>query len=410
MPEFFNVLSVDAAYRVLLEHLSPRVEHESVESAGALGRITAREILSPEDLPSFPRSTMDGFSVRAADTFGATEGLPAYLEVVGEVAMGAPSQLSIGPGQAAQAYTGGALAAAADAVVMVENTQVLDGSTIEVVRPAAPGENVVQIGEDVRKGDTVLPRGHVLRPQDIGGLLALGIVGIPVARRPRVAVISTGDELVPPDQTPGVGQVRDINTYTIASLVTQSGGDPVRVPLLRDDYEAQRGAAQEALRSSDILVFSAGSSVSSRDMTASVIDSLGDPGLLVHGISFKPGKPAIVALVDDKPVFGLPGNPVSAVGVFDLLVRPAIYLLGGCPEPPMPPMVHARLLRDVPSVPGREDQVQVKLVEDNGQLSAQPVFGKSNLIYTLVRADGSLTVPLDRGGLYAGDTVRVRLF
>ena len=412
MPEFFNVLAVDAAYRLLRERLSPhvRVRAETVASADALGRVTARKLRSPEDLPAFPRSTMDGYSVRAADTYGATEGLPAYLEVVGEVAMGAATGLSLGPGEAAHAYTGGALADGADAVVMVEHTQRLDDSTIEVVRPVAPGENVVQVGEDVRRGDVVLPRGHVVRPQDVGGLLALGILEVPVALRPRVAIISTGDELVPPDETPGPGQVRDVNSYTLAALVVQSGGVPVGTPLLPDDYAAQRRAAQDALAASDVVVFSAGSSVSSRDMTATVIDGLGEPGVLLHGISFKPGKPTIVALVDGKPVFGLPGNPVSAVGVFDLLARPTIYLLAGCDDPPPPPTVDARLLRDVPSVPGREDQVQVTLARENGRLSAQPVFGKSNLIYTLVRAEGTITVPLDRGGLYAGETVPVRLF
>ena len=410
MPEFFNVMAPEAAYQVLREQLSPRVEREVVATDEGLSRVTAEDIRSPEDLPSFPRSTMDGFSVRASDTFGASEGLPAYLDIVGEVPMGGASQIALGAGQAALAYTGGMLAESADAVVMVENTQRLDESTVEVMRPVAPGENVVQVGEDVRTGDLVLPAGHVLRPQDIGGLLALGIVEVAVGRRPRVAIISTGDELVPPRETPGAGQVRDINTYTLGGLVTQSGGVPVGSPLVRDDFDSQRDAAVRALESSDILVFSAGSSVSSRDLTASVVDSLGSPGVLVHGISFKPGKPTIVGVVDGKPVFGLPGNPVSAVGVFDLVVRPTIYLLSGCSEPPPPPTVQARLLRDIASVSGREDHVQVKLVHENGQLSAEPVFGKSNLIYTLVRADGTVTVPLDKGGLYAGDQVSVRLY
>ena len=410
MPEFFNVLAADGAYRVLRDHLAPDVRAETVASVDGLGRVTAEQVVSPEELPSFPRSTMDGFSVRASDTFGASEALPCYLDLVGEVGMGVPSDIALGAGQAAKAYTGGALASGGDAVVMVENTQMLDRSTVEVMRPVAPGENVVQVGEDVRRGGEVLPRGHLLRPQDVGGLLALGIVSVSVGRRPRVAIISTGDELVSPDENPQIGQVRDINTYTIGGLVTQSGGIPLPGPLIRDDYHAQRAAATEALERADMVIFSAGSSVSSRDMTASVIDSLGEPGVLVHGISFKPGKPTIVGVVDNKPVFGLPGNPVSAVGVFNLLVRPAIYLLSGCSEPPTPPVVHARLLRDVPSVAGREDQVQVKLIQGNGQLSAEPVFGKSNLIYTLVRSDGALTVPLDRAGLYAGEVVPVRLY
>ena len=411
MPEFFKVMAPGDAFEVLKQHLSPQACPEPIATTDCLDRITAREIRSPEDLPAFQRSTMDGYSVRAGDTFGASEGLPAYLEVVGEVPMGGIAQVSLTVGQAAKVYTGGMLADGADAVVIVEHTQPAGDGTIEVVHPVAPGENVLQVGEDVRAGDVLLPAGHVLRPQDIGGLLALGLTQIEVSRRPRVAIVSTGDELVPPQQSPGPGQIRDINTHSISALVTLSGGTPVPIALVEDDYEAQRDAAVQALAQSDVLVFSAGSSVSSRDLTASVIGSLGTPGVLVHGISLKPGKPTIVGVVDGKPAFGLPGNPVSAMVVFDLLVRPTIYLLGGCEQPPEPQTVQATLTRDVASVAGREDYVQVRLVDgDNGNRGADPVFGKSGLIYSLVRADGTIKVPLDKSGLYAGEEVEVRLF
>ena len=409
MSEFFNVLAPDDALQVLLDRLDPHVERELIPTHEALGRVTADAIASPEDLPAFPRSTMDGFSVRSADTFGASEGLPAYLDVVGEVPMGKAPAIRLSSGQAATAFTGGMLADGADAVVMVENTQAVNGSTIEVMRPVAPGENVIQVGEDVRSGDAVLPSGHVIRPQDIGGTLALGVTQISVSRSPRVAIVSTGDELVSPEHTPGPGEVRDINTYTISALVERAGGIPMAIALVEDEYDTQRNAAVVALDKGDILVFSAGSSVSSRDMTADVIASLGSPGVLVHGIAHKPGKPTIVALIDGKPAFGLPGNPVSAAIVFDLLVRPTIYALSGRSSPPEPPTVRARLLRDIPSVSGREDYVQVRLVHNDGELCAEPVFGKSNLIYTLIRADGSVIVPLEVGGLYAGAEVEVRL-
>ena len=410
MPKFFNVLPPDDALRVLLDRLDARVATEHIPTEDALGRVTAQDIASPEDLPAFPRSTMDGFSVRSSDTFGASEGLPAYLEVVGEVPMGASPQVSLSEGQSAGAYTGGMLAEGADAVVMVENTQAVDESTIEVLRPVAPGENVIQVGEDVRAGEPVLPNGHVIRPQDIGGLLALGIEDVRVSRRPRVAIVSTGDELVPPSQMPRPGEVRDINTYTISALVETAGALPVPIGLVEDDYEAQRTAAAEGLARSDVLLFSAGSSVSSRDLTADVIGSLGSPGVLVHGLAHKPGKPTVLAIVDGKPAFGLPGNPVSAVVVFNLLVRPTIYALCGCSAPPEPTTVRAKLTRDVASLTGREDHVQVRLVHTDGHLCAEPVFGKSNLVYTLIRADGSVTVPLDAGGLYAGEEVEVRLY
>lgn len=409
LPEFFNVLAPDAAFEVLRQHLVT-LDPEVAEVSQALGRVTADEVRSPEILPAFARSTMDGYSVRAGDTFGASEGLPAYLEIAGEVPMGRKAQVALSQGQAAEAYTGGMLADGADAVVMVEHTQKVGETTIEVVRAVAPGENVVQMGEDVREGDVILPAGHILRPQDIGGMLALGITRVNVVNRPRVAIVSTGDELVLPEETPGPGQIRDINTYTISGLVSKAGGIPIPTALVNDDYESQREAALQALTKCDILVFSAGSSVSSRDMTVDVIRNLGEPGVLVHGISIRPGKPTIVGMVDGTPAFGLPGNPVSAMVVFELLVSPTIYALGGCAHIPEQPTVQARLLRNVASIAGREDYVPVKLVRENGDLCAEPVFGKSNLIYTLVRADGIVKVPLDEGGLYADADVSVRLF
>lgn len=411
MPEFFNVLAPHAAFEAVKPMLPPSVGVEAVPTADALGRVTAEDILSPEDLPAFARSTMDGYSVRSRDTFGASEGLPAYLELVGEVPMGADADVRIGVGQAAKAYTGGMLAQNADAVVMVERTQALDDTAIEVLRAVAPGENVVQVGEDVRKGEAVLPEGSVIRPQDIGGMLALGITTVAVSRKPKVGIVSTGDELVTPDKTIGPGQIRDINTYTISALVSQAGGKPVPIALVEDDFEAQRSAGTEGLMSCDALVFSAGSSVSSRDLTAEVFDSLGEPGVIVHGISIKPGKPTVIGVVDGKPVFGLPGNPVSAMVVFDLVVRPVICHLSGCAEIPALPTTQAILARDIPSVAGREDYIPVRLERSNeSEVNAVPVFGKSNLIYTLVRAGGIVKVPLDKSGLYAGEVVDVRLF
>ena len=411
MPELFNVLTPDDALETLKKRLSIQIEPEAVPAYEALGRVTTTEIVSPEDLPAFPRSTMDGYSVRASDTFGATEGLPAYLEIAGEVPMGHPPEVQLGVGLAARAFTGGMLAEGADAVIMEEHTQRAGETTIEVLRPVAPGENVLMVGEDIRAGEVVLPSGHLIRPQDIGGLTALGITSVQVATRPRVSIVSTGDELVAPDDAPSPGRIRDINTYTISALVEKHGCIPLPIGLAKDDYEEQRAAAVRGLEQGDILIFSAGSSISSRDLTASVIDSLGSPGVLAHGISLKPGKPTIVALIGGKPAFGLPGNPVSAMVVFGLLVRPTLDLLCGLDPPPGPVTVMARLTRDIASAAGREDHVQVRLngPQDGGR-TAEPVFGKSNLIYSLVRADGTIRVPPDKAGLYAGEEVEVRLF
>lgn len=410
MPEFFHILAPDVALQTLLKRLLPRPGTESVPTPRALGRVTAEALLAVEQLPAFPRSTMDGYAVRARDTFGASESLPAYLEVIGEVRMGQAPDLTVATGQAAVTHTGGMLAPGADAVVMVENTQQIDRTSIEVLRPVAPGENVIQVGEDVQRGEVIVAAGRLLRPQDIGGLLALGITEVPVRRRPRVAIVSTGDEIVAPERAPAPGQIRDINTYTIAALVEQAGGVPMPLGVVPDDYEAQRRAAVEGLAQADMLIFSAGSSVSSRDMTVQVLGSLGSPGVLVHGIAHRPGKPTIIALIGDKPAFGLPGNPVSAMIVFRLLVRPTLYALTGCTQVPQPQAVRARLTKNIPSVTGREDHVQVRLWHEAGELCAEPVFGKSNLIYTLIRADGVVVVPLDQGGLYAGSEVFVQLY
>ena len=411
MPEFFNVLPPQEALALLLDLLpeQPATGVCVMDTALALGRVVASEIQATESLPSFPRSTMDGYSVRAADTYGASDGLPAWFTLVGEVPMGRAPDVDLGVGEAAAAYTGGMLAGNADAVVMVEHTQAIDAHTIEVMRPVAPGENVAQPGEDVRMDETVLPTGRVIRPQDIGALLALGIERITVAQRPRVGILSMGDEVVHPGATPGPGQVRDVNTYTVAGQVAAAGGTAIPLGLVGDDYEEQLAAARRGLAQCDLLVLSAGSSVSARDRTVDIVAELGEPGPLVHGLALRPGKPAILGLCDGKPVIGLPGNPVSAMVVSSLLVRPTVYRLMGCAHPPPASERTAALAQDIPSATGREDYVPVRLLESsNGTVKAHPVWGKSGFIFTLVKADGLVRVPADAAGIYAGEQVQVR--
>jgi molybdopterin molybdotransferase len=406
----FNVRTPSDALEVLLSRLPAAVATEDVPTRDALDRVLAQDLCSPADLPSFRRSTMDGFAVRAAATFGATENLPAYLDVVAEVLMGQAPTRSLGSGECARIATGGMLPDGSDAVVMVEQTQEVGPTSIEAVRAVAPGENVVQVGEDVRAGDAIMPRGHVLRPQDLGGLVAMGITTVCVSRPLKVAIVSGGDELVDPEHTPAAGQIRDINSYTLAALVRRSGHEPVLVGVFPDEYGALKNASRTALADNDVLILSAGSSVSARDMTAQVVDSLGEPGVLVHGVSLKPGKPTILAVCGAKAVFGLPGNPVSCMVTFDLFVAPTLAYLSGAAAPPHR-AVTARLTRNIASATGREDYVQVRLDRrPDGSFDAVPIFGKSNLIFTLVRADGMLKVPLDVGGLSAGAQVEVVLF
>ncbi|MCW5864179.1 MAG: molybdopterin molybdotransferase MoeA [Anaerolineae bacterium] len=417
MAEFFNVLPPDEARALLLSHLTRPVEAEVMATAEALGRVTAQPVRAPHALPTFRRSTMDGYAVRAADTHGASETLPALLWAVGEVGMGRAAGVTLRPGEAALVHTGGMIPDTADAVVQVEHTQRVVAADsadfpyeIEVLRPVAVGQNVIQVGEDVAAGATVLPGGHRLRPQDLGGLLALGLTTVAVARRPRVVILSTGDEVVPPAARPGPGQVRDINSYTIAAQALSAGGIPQPRGIIADDAAALRAAAESALAESDMVVITAGSSVSARDMTVTVIAGLGAPGVLLHGVATRPGKPTIVGAVAGKPVLGLPGNPVSALVQFDMFGVPAIYHLQGLAGEPPRNRVWARLAANVPSASGREDYVPARLEAAADGPLVVPIFGKSNLIYTLVGADGLIVVPLNRAGLMAGDQVEVRLF
>jgi molybdopterin molybdotransferase len=411
MPEFFTVLPPDDALTRLWQHLPAPDRTETIAAADALGRVLSEPVIAAEHLPAFARSTMDGYAVRAQDTYGASQTLPAYLIVAGEAPMGHAPDFSVGAGQAALVHTGGMLPDGADAVVMLEVTQAARQGEIEVLRAAAPGENVLQVGDDIAAGAAMLLAGHWLRPQDIGGLAALGITQVSVARQPRVALLATGDELVPPDAQPGAGQVRDINSYSVGGQIAKAGGIPLRRGIAPDNLEALGSAAQAALDEADMLVLSAGSSVSVRDMTADVVNSLGKPGLLVHGVAVKPGKPTILAVADGKPIVGLPGNPVSAMVIADLFVVPTVYRLQGCPQPPFRPAVPATLTHNLASQTGRVDYVPARLLPgENGGYRAEPVFGKSNQIFTLVFADGMIVVPMDATGLSAGEMVSVRLF
>jgi molybdopterin molybdotransferase len=417
MPEFFNVLPPDAARDLLYQHISPLVESESVSTEDATGRVTAHGISSPQALPAFRRSTMDGYAVRAVDTFGASEGLPAMLSVVAEVEMGQPAAVGLDAYQAAIVHTGGMIPETADAVIQVEHTQIIGAGSgqkppfeIEAFKAVAVGQNVLQEGEDVELGEVVLPAGHFIRPQDIGGLLALGITTVDVARQPRVGIVATGDELVHPAVTPNFGQIRDINSFTVASQTRLAGGIPYLAGIVQDKFEEMQTVARNTLEANDMLVLSAGSSVSVRDMTVQVIDSLGKPGVLLHGVATRPGKPTIIGAVEGKPVIGLPGNPVSAMIQFSMFAVPTIYYLQGLPSLPRRGIVWAKTSANIASETGREDYVPARLEESSEGLIARPVFGKSNLIYTLVNADGLIKVPLNKGGLASGEWVEVQLF
>jgi molybdopterin molybdotransferase len=409
MPEFLRLIPpAEALARWMREiPLSPDPRIEVVPAEEALDRILAEDIVAPHPLPEFARSTVDGYALRAEDTFGASPSAPAYLRLVGEVAMGSKPELSVKLGEAAAVHTGGAIPDGANAVVMLEDTQGVPGGDIEVYRSLGIGKNIIGLGEDVAQGERVLESGHRLRPQEIGGLMALGKVRVSVFARPRVAILSTGDEVVPPEAEPGPGQVRDVNSHSLSALVRRCGGEPTRHGIIPDDPEALYAEALEAKLFSELIVITAGSSASARDNTAGVIRRLGSPGVLVHGLAIKPGKPAILGVADGTPVVGLPGNPVSALVVAGLVVVPLLRRLSGEKRPGVVASVPARLAANIPSESGREDYIPARLEATPEGWVADPVFGKSNLIFTLVRADGLIRVPPEVTGLEAGSTVNV---
>jgi len=412
MPEIFKLMTVEQAKDIFAAHLPATAKKvKTVPTTRALGRVLAEDVVSGVDVPGFDRSTMDGFAVRARDTFGASEGMPAYLTVAGEILMGQAALEEIAAGQAVKIATGGMLPPGADAVVMVEYTEDMGGGDIAVVRPVAPGENVVRRGEDVREGQVLLPAGMRLRPQELGALAGIGVTGCPVVDQPRVAIISTGDELVPPEEVPATGQVRDVNSYALKALVEDAGGEGVLYGIVQDDFDTLKSVVDQALTRDDIVVISGGSSVGTRDVTAAVLNSFGAPGVLVHGVAVKPGKPTILAVVRGKPVFGLPGHPVSAMVLSDLFLVPAVrHLLGIRAGDKKRPVLTARLSRSLASASGRVDYVRVALAERDGELWAEPVLGKSGLISTMVKADGFVVIAAVKEGLAAGEPVEVIFF
>ncbi|MCL6621907.1 MAG: molybdopterin molybdotransferase MoeA [Syntrophobacterales bacterium] len=407
--EFFRLKTRDEVL-ALYVRFAPTAA-ETVPLAEAWGRVLARDLAAPESLPAFPRAGMDGYAVRAQDTFGASPGLPQYLELVGEVAMGEAPTLEVGPGQAARLPTGGMLPAGADAVLMVEYAAELPDGTVEVRRPVAPGENVVQPGEDVRAGEVLLAAGRRLRPQDLGLLAALGVTEVPVHRRPRVAVLSSGNEIVPLEAHPRPGQVRDANAYLTLAQVEEAGGVATYSGIVPDDAAALRTALGAALPGADLVILSGGSSVGARDLSLGAIAALPEAEVLVHGVAIRPGKPTILAVVEGKPLLGLPGHPASAAIVMQVLGRPLVARLGGVRESPSKGgRVLARLSRNLAGATGREDFVRVRLRPEGDTLWADPLLGASALLSPLVKSDGLVTIPLGQEGIFQGELVEVELF
>ena len=393
---------------------------ETIATVDARDRALAVDVAATTALPEFRRSAVDGYAIKAASA-------PGVLRVTGEVRMGAMSSLIVRAGEAVLVHTGGHVPDGADAVVMVEQVKTLAGDSrpapdidaprlalpgavtrsnkIQIAAKLSPGDNLILAGEDISAGEIVMRAGALMREQEIGGLLSLGITSIAVARRPRVALIASGDELVTPDQPTRPGQVRNINGPMLAALVRRNGGEPVDFGILPDVRVAFESAAKRAMDECDMVIFMASSSVGERDFVPDIVGAMGAPGVLAHGIKFRPGKPTLFALADGKPVLGLPGNPISALVTGMRFAMPALWRIQGVTRPPAPGIARATLTQAVGSPRDLEHWFPVRLSGSR----AEPVSTKSNLIFGLVRAAGLVCAPIGVAGFAAGDAVDVTL-
>jgi len=408
-----EALKVAEALKLLLEQKTRELSTESLNIEKAYGRVLSEDSISPENLPGFNRSTMDGYAVNAADTFGASDTMPVYLELRGQVLMGKIPDQSMDRGEAVQIPTGGMLPGGADSVVMFEYTSKVDENMIEIMKAVSPNENVILADEDVKEGERVLKSGQRLRPQDIGALAGLGLINVRVYRKPVVAIIGTGDEVVPPDKPLSPGEVRDINSYNLAGLILGLNAVPEKKGIVEDDFERLKSIVAEAVAESDIVLITGGSSVGTKDYTSKVIDELGSPGVLFHGVAMKPGKPLIGGIVDGVPVFGLPGHPAAITVSFETFIEPLLLEMSGektDPHIPSRRTVRALFSRNLSSSIGREEHIRVAVEKRNGALWAIPILGKSGLVRTLVKADGIVIIPMNKSGLYEREEVEVRLF
>ncbi|WP_300457612.1 gephyrin-like molybdotransferase Glp [Desulfobacula sp.] len=390
MNHFFKVKSLEEVM-ALTTQFSP-VASETISVSQAYSRVLAQDLVAPKDLPGFRRATMDGYAVVASSTFGASESSPAWLDVVGTIRMGDIPDVDLEPGKAAKISTGGMLPQGADSVVMVEHTELIDDTSVEIYKSVAPLQHVIDVSEDFAKDQTVLPRGVFMRPQEEGLVAGLGVTQIKTYKIPRVGIISTGDEIIPIDEDPAPGKIRDINSYTLSGFIREAHAVPVRYGIVKDDITALKTAVEKAVQQTDMVLISGGSSVGTRDYTVDVLSSLPDTRILVHGMSISPGKPTILARAGNKPIWGLPGQVVSAMVVLKIVVIPFLNTLKGLGQQDRTIRIPAKLTRNVSSAQGRRDFVRVLLEKKNNQLMAKPVLGKSGLIRTMIHADGLLEI------------------
>ncbi|MFE8701916.1 gephyrin-like molybdotransferase Glp [Cytobacillus sp. FJAT-54145] len=407
--KFFQVKSVEETFQLINENITPLSEKVSKPLFEALHFVLAEDIEVKENVPNFRRSSVDGYAVKAADTFGSSESMPGFLNLIGEVKMGETPSRMIQMGEAMYVPTGGMLPEGSDSVIMIEHCEDISG-LLNVYRQIAPNENVIAIGEDLRRGNVLLSKGTKLRPQELGALASQGIIEVAVFRKPIIGYLSSGDEIMPMEtEALELGQVRDMNGITIGSQVAQWGMTFLYGGVVKDDQAELERRVRDMIEKVDCLVLSGGSSVGTKDYSVDVIQSLGDPGVYVHGISIKPGKPTILSNANGKPVIGLPGHPASAMIIFHLFGKAILDRLQGM-ELEEKQLTFARVTKNIPSAPGRTDFVRVRLFEKDQEWYAEPILGKSGLISTLVKSEGMIEISSENEGVYKGDLVPIRLF
>ena len=390
-----QVKTPEEVLRLIEKEFKPLGGTEVIPLAQTLGRVLAEDVTAEEYVPDFDRSTVDGYAVRAKDTFGCSDAIPAILNLVGEVKMGEDTAIDLPRDCCVYVPTGGAIPKGADCAVMIEYTEDYGDGTVGILKPGAPGLNMIYRGDDVFPGKIVLKAGRVLEPQDIGALAAIGKTSVPVRTRLRVGVISTGDELVPADQKPGPGQVRDVNSPMLTALLQEYGAEAVDFGIVVDDEKLLREKTVLAAENCDAVILSGGSSAGVKDAACNIIGEMGE--LLLHGIAIKPGKPTILGKAGNKPLIGLPGHPVAAFFVAKLFVRPLLARLEGRTLQDYP--VHAAIGESLNANHGRMQITACRLEEKSGKLTAMPIRSKSGLITQLAGADGYLVIDRDCEGL-----------
>ncbi|KNF07270.1 molybdenum cofactor biosynthesis protein MoeA [Gottschalkia purinilytica] len=406
--KFFKVVSIEEGREIVIKNFRDyKIDTENIDILNVLDRILAEDIVSDICVPEFDRSSVDGYAIKSRDSHGASETIPSMLNLIGEVKMGEDSKAEVNFGDAVYVPTGGMIPKGADSVVMIEHVERLDDSNIMVYKPVSSGENVIFKGDDTKNGDVVLEKGKKLNPQDIGALASLGKSKVKVYNKLKFYIISTGDEIVDIDEKIEKGKIRDINSYALYSLIKKIGGEVVEKKIVKDNFDMLKEEVQKGLDTSDIVIMSGGSSVGTRDFTHDVINSFEGKGVLVHGISIKPGKPTIVGDANGKIIFGLPGHPVSSIVVFKAFVEPIIKKLMNIKD--QVNKTRAIIDFNFRSSPGKTTYQMVSLEERDGKLYATPRFGKSGMITLLSSSNGYIVIHSDEEGVYKGEEREVYL-